>query len=194
MEVVEPISRLRIAAANQVKAERAELYQAFKNAIADDIRLTEAQAEELESRIADHARWLAENAQRLEALLPRTLLALSTYETKRDLYRNQIFSVLHESAQVSVTNLWGSRRDGARDPAVFNAVVGGVRNRLGQARGLAGQLDRCFFQIEIELLALEKRGLGLPPEPVPLAEPPPEPSTSAIRPVSKIDPRRKSHE
>ena len=109
----------------------------------------------------------------------------------RDLYRNQISAVLHEAAQITINSLWGRRADGQRDPAVFPVVVSGVKNRLGQARGLAGGLDRIFNQIEVELVAMEKRGLGLPPEPVPLMDPPPDPSTAPPTSNSKFNPRAK---
>ena len=105
---------------------------------------------------------------------------------KRDLYRNQFSTVLNETIQISVNSLWGNRSQ--RDPGLFNGVVQGVRNRLGQADSLAGQLNREFYKIEVELVSLEKRGLGLPPEdPVPFMKPP---KPQEPKPNHKFDPRR----
>jgi len=177
---IDPIERLRTEAANRAKKERAELIKAYQGALAPDITATEAQGQELEERIAEHSKWVGKNIARIEALLPRTLASLSAYEAKRDLYRNQISSVLAETKQVSVNSLWGRRSDGQRDPSAFKAVVAGVKLRLGSCRGLAGQLHRNFLQIEAELVALEKRGFGLQPEPVPLTRQPPPPPLSVI--------------
>lgn len=167
---IDPIERLRAKQANQAKTERLELYQAYREAIADDVLLSQQQQRELEKNIAEHNRWLAENTPRLEAILPRVLPALTVYEQKRDAYRNQIATVLNEKTQISVSSLWGNLPSGQRDPNAFNNIVSGIKNRLGQARGLAGSLDRIFKQLDVELIALERRGFGMPPPPVPVSE------------------------
>ena len=51
MEFVDPIVRLRTQAANLIKTERAELFQAYKDAVAPDVHLTEMQRQELEDRM-----------------------------------------------------------------------------------------------------------------------------------------------
>ncbi len=177
---LEPIQRLRTEAANRAKMERTELVQAYNDAVADDVNSTEGQRRELEARVADHNKWIEKHIARLEALLPRVLGSLTTYEEKRSAYQSQISTVLRETAQVSISTLWGRRTDGQRDPSAFKAAVAGAKNRLGQARGLSGALDRLFKQVEVELVALEKRGFGQPPSPAPLVDPPPAPGDSVV--------------
>jgi hypothetical protein len=160
--ITEPIERLRIAQRERAKTERGELLEAFKTAIQPDIEATEKQGRELEDHIIQHAEWIAANIHRIEAILPRSLAALSTYEQTRDRCRNQISTVLDEAARVSVNVLWGANRDGSRDPSAYTATLAATKLRLGQTRGSVNSLDAAFFQIGIELAAMEKRGYGLP--------------------------------
>jgi hypothetical protein len=187
---IDPIGRLRIEAANRAKTERQELLDAYRQAVAEDIRMTENQREELEQKVAQHSAWVGKNLARIEALLPRNLASLSVYESKLGLYRSQFDAALSEAKRTSVNSLWGNRSDGQRDPAVYKAVVSGIMIRLGCCRGLCGALDACFRAIGVELAALERHGFGLAPNTAPLVE---YPAQAESLVVITNDPELKPH-
>ena len=142
MENIDPIRRHRELAQSQIRTEQGELMTAYQTDIAVDIRLTEAQRDELERMIGgEHHEWFAKNISRIDELLPRNLASVATYEQKRDQFRNQIQSALTEARQISVHSLWGRRSDGQRDPGAYRSVVSYIKGRLGSCRGLAGALD-----------------------------------------------------
>jgi len=170
-DFVEPIQRLRTLAANRAKSELDELAEACRQTLKDDLQLGKKGQEELEELIATNNRWLALHASRFEALLPKILPSMVTYEQKCNMARNQLGAVLRDAAQISPYDLCGSRLGGQRDPKAFSSVVGGIKQRLGMARSLIGSVNRAFLLIEAELIALEKRGFGeQPPEPTTFAE------------------------
>ena len=182
---INPVQRLRQMQINQAKTERDELMAAYRDGIAPDIHLTELQRDEFEKNVSSNDRWLDQNYARIEALLPRVLSSLIEYERVRDLHRGQIDQVLREASAVSVNLLWGSRRDGLRDPGAFTSTIANVKIRLGQSRGAAGAIHRAFLRVELELIANERAGLGLPPEPPPLAQAPEGTTNNAKRQIRR---------
>jgi hypothetical protein len=186
----EPVKRLRQEQARRAQAERDEVLKTFRDATSEAYERAEEKQAELEQIVSKHSEWLERNGPRLSALLPRIPSALADWESLRNQYRAQFFSAIRDRDQVTANQLWGTRGDGLRDRTVLANEINRVNQQLGRCSGLSGALDRHFFKIETELISLEKRGLGLPPEPAPVAAKAPKTAKGVKVDTKSYDVRR----